>query len=148
MPSNKKSIAYTKDKLPIPKNAKQYLDFDAEGEEVWTVEDIVREKKDYNGDKLYLVKWKGWAHKYSTWEPESNFINGIEQLKATIAEEKAMKKSPSSKKNCQINEFKTLPKSQKIISVYQSSWEIQLPGPILQDRLFICLDAYHFEVHA
>lgn len=44
----------------------------------YLVEEIVDYTRQSDVD-MYLVKWKGWASKYNTWEPESN-LNCMEKL--------------------------------------------------------------------
>ena len=44
------------------------------GERVFAAEKITK-KRLKNGQTEYLVKWKGWSPKYSTWEPEENILD-------------------------------------------------------------------------
>eukprot|EP00088_Acartia_fossae_P055988 TRINITY_DN6512_c0_g1_i16.p1 TRINITY_DN6512_c0_g1~~TRINITY_DN6512_c0_g1_i16.p1 ORF type:complete len:197 (-),score=33.79 TRINITY_DN6512_c0_g1_i16:229-819(-) len=44
------------------------------GEEVYAVEAITK-KRLKKGKAEYLVKWQGWAARYSTWEPEENILD-------------------------------------------------------------------------
>nr|4X3K_A Chain A, Chromobox protein homolog 7 [Mus musculus]4X3K_B Chain B, Chromobox protein homolog 7 [Mus musculus]4X3S_A Chain A, Chromobox protein homolog 7 [Mus musculus]4X3S_B Chain B, Chromobox protein homolog 7 [Mus musculus]4X3T_A Chain A, Chromobox protein homolog 7 [Mus musculus]4X3T_B Chain B, Chromobox protein homolog 7 [Mus musculus]4X3T_C Chain C, Chromobox protein homolog 7 [Mus musculus]4X3T_D Chain D, Chromobox protein homolog 7 [Mus musculus]4X3T_E Chain E, Chromobox protein h len=44
------------------------------GEQVFAVESI-RKKRVRKGKVEYLVKWKGWPPKYSTWEPEEHILD-------------------------------------------------------------------------
>lgn len=41
---------------------------------LWEVEKILQ-KRQQNGEPLYLIKWKDWDAKYNTWEPMRNLIN-------------------------------------------------------------------------
>lgn len=44
--------------------------------QVYAAEFIMKKREKKGGSRTeYLVKWKGWAHKYSTWEPEVNIID-------------------------------------------------------------------------
>ena len=43
--------------------------------QVYAAEFIMKKREKKGGKLEYLVKWKGWAHKYSTWEPEVNIID-------------------------------------------------------------------------
>lgn len=44
------------------------------GERVFAAERI-NKKRRRNGKTEFLVKWKGWSPKYSTWEPEENILD-------------------------------------------------------------------------
>ncbi|XP_016150293.1 chromobox homolog 7a isoform X1 [Sinocyclocheilus grahami] len=44
------------------------------GEQVFAVESITK-KRIRKGNVEYLLKWQGWAPKYSTWEPEDNILD-------------------------------------------------------------------------
>merc|ERR1712080_392276 len=44
------------------------------GEMVFAAERI-NKKRLRQGKTVYLVKWKGWSPKYSTWEPEENILD-------------------------------------------------------------------------
>ncbi|XP_055519082.1 chromobox protein homolog 7 [Leucoraja erinacea] len=50
------------------------MELSAIGEQVFAVEDI-RKKRIRKGSVEYLVKWKGWPPKYSTWEPEEHILD-------------------------------------------------------------------------
>ena len=50
------------------------MELSAVGERVFAAECIM--KKRVRRHKMeYLVKWKGWSHKYNTWEPEENILD-------------------------------------------------------------------------
>ncbi|XP_078539636.1 chromobox protein homolog 7 isoform X2 [Lissotriton helveticus] len=50
------------------------MELSAIGEQVFAVENI-RKKRIRKGKVEYLVKWKGWPPKYSTWEPEDHILD-------------------------------------------------------------------------
>merc|ERR1712106_989831 len=44
------------------------------GDQVFAAEAITK-KRTRKGGTEYLVKWKGWSPRYSTWEPEENILD-------------------------------------------------------------------------
>ncbi|XP_026053773.1 chromobox protein homolog 6a isoform X1 [Carassius auratus] len=50
------------------------MELSAEGERVFAAEYILKSRV-RKGRIEYLVKWKGWALKHSTWEPEENILD-------------------------------------------------------------------------
>ncbi|XP_028332388.1 chromobox protein homolog 7 isoform X2 [Gouania willdenowi] len=50
------------------------MELSAIGEQVFAVESVVR-KRVRKGNVEYLLKWKGWPPKYSTWEPEEHILD-------------------------------------------------------------------------
>uniref|UniRef100_A0A8C2AI73 Chromobox homolog 6a n=2 Tax=Cyprinus carpio TaxID=7962 RepID=A0A8C2AI73_CYPCA len=50
------------------------MELSAEGERVFAAEAILKSRV-RKGRIEYLVKWKGWALKHSTWEPEENILD-------------------------------------------------------------------------
>nr|5EQ0_A Chain A, Chromobox protein homolog 8 [Homo sapiens] len=44
------------------------------GERVFAAEALLK-RRIRKGRMEYLVKWKGWSQKYSTWEPEENILD-------------------------------------------------------------------------
>ncbi|KAI7803711.1 putative chromobox protein-like protein 6 [Triplophysa rosa] len=50
------------------------MDLSAAGDRVFAAEAILK-RRIRKGRMEYLVKWKGWAVKYSTWEPEENILD-------------------------------------------------------------------------
>jgi len=90
--SNKKSPLRTKYGVEVPDSAQSYLTFDEEGNELWEIENIIGERI-RNDKKEYLVEWKGWSLKYSTWEPESSFIENVDIIR------ECLKKYHSTQKN-------------------------------------------------
>ncbi|XP_075948874.1 chromobox protein homolog 7 [Anarhichas minor] len=50
------------------------MELSAIGEQVFAVESIVK-KRVKKGNVEYLLKWKGWPPKYSTWEPEEHILD-------------------------------------------------------------------------
>ncbi|KTG25174.1 hypothetical protein cypCar_00006051 [Cyprinus carpio] len=50
------------------------MELSAIGEEVFAVESIIK-KRVRKGHVEYLLKWKGWPPKYSTWEPEEHILD-------------------------------------------------------------------------
>ncbi|XP_059480915.1 polycomb group protein Pc isoform X2 [Neocloeon triangulifer] len=45
------------------------------GDRVYAAERIMK-KRVRRGRVEYFVKWKGWSHRHSTWEPEENILDG------------------------------------------------------------------------
>ncbi|KAM9314540.1 chromobox protein homolog 8b [Pholidichthys leucotaenia] len=50
------------------------MELSAVGERVFAAESILK-RRIRKGRIEYLVKWKGWSPKYSTWEPEENILD-------------------------------------------------------------------------
>ncbi|XP_033911132.1 chromobox protein homolog 7 [Acipenser ruthenus] len=50
------------------------MELSAIGEQVFAVESITK-KRIRKGHVEYLLKWKGWPPKYSTWEPEEHILD-------------------------------------------------------------------------
>ncbi|XP_053713845.1 chromobox protein homolog 8-like isoform X1 [Synchiropus splendidus] len=50
------------------------MELSAVGERVFAAESIIK-RRIRKGRAEYLVKWKGWSPKYSTWEPEENILD-------------------------------------------------------------------------
>ncbi|XP_051790430.1 chromobox protein homolog 7 [Erpetoichthys calabaricus] len=50
------------------------MELSAIGEQVFAVESIIK-KRVRKGKVEYLLKWKGWPPKYSTWEPEDHILD-------------------------------------------------------------------------
>ncbi|KAM3859602.1 chromobox protein homolog 7 [Diretmus argenteus] len=50
------------------------MELSAIGEQVFAVESITK-KRVRKGNVEYLLKWKGWPPKYSTWEPEEHILD-------------------------------------------------------------------------
>ncbi|XP_023647788.2 E3 SUMO-protein ligase CBX4 isoform X1 [Paramormyrops kingsleyae] len=50
------------------------MELPAAGEHVFAVESIEK-KRTRKGRTEYLVKWRGWSPKHSTWEPEENILD-------------------------------------------------------------------------
>ncbi|XP_051273878.1 chromobox protein homolog 7 [Dicentrarchus labrax] len=63
------------------------MELSAIGEQVFAVESIVK-KRVRKGNVEYLLKWKGWPPKYSTWEPEEHILD---QRLVLAYEEKAQR---------------------------------------------------------
>ncbi|XP_056143370.1 chromobox protein homolog 8a isoform X2 [Lampris incognitus] len=59
------------------------MELSAVGESVFAAESIIK-RRIRRGRWEYLVKWKGWSQKYSTWEPEENILD--ERLFAAFEE--------------------------------------------------------------
>ncbi|KAL7831421.1 hypothetical protein SRHO_G00309240 [Serrasalmus rhombeus] len=51
------------------------MELSAMGDRVFAAEAILK-RRVRKGSIEYLVKWKGWALKHSTWEPEENILDG------------------------------------------------------------------------
>ncbi|XP_078510148.1 chromobox protein homolog 8 [Lissotriton helveticus] len=51
------------------------MELSAVGERVFAAEALLK-RRVRKGRMEYLVKWKGWSQKYSTWEPEENILDG------------------------------------------------------------------------
>ncbi|XP_053939451.1 chromobox protein homolog 8 isoform X2 [Cuculus canorus] len=50
------------------------MELSAVGERVFAAEALLK-RRIRKGRMEYLVKWKGWSQKYSTWEPEENILD-------------------------------------------------------------------------
>uniref|UniRef100_A0A3B1JMZ7 Chromo domain-containing protein n=1 Tax=Astyanax mexicanus TaxID=7994 RepID=A0A3B1JMZ7_ASTMX len=59
------------------------MELSAVGERVFAAESIIK-RRIRRGRMEYLVKWKGWSQRYSTWEPEENILD--ERLFAAFEE--------------------------------------------------------------
>lgn len=72
-PRNLAKITREKSGAEILQREKE-MELSAVGERVFAAECILK-KRQRKGKVEYLVKWKGWAPKYNTWEPEDNILD-------------------------------------------------------------------------
>ncbi|KAJ8263922.1 hypothetical protein GJAV_G00143110 [Gymnothorax javanicus] len=134
------------------------MELSAVGERVFAAECILK-RRIRKGRIEYLVKWKGWAIKYSTWEPEENILDnrliaGFEQkererelygpkkrgpkpknflLKARAHSSETSSPSPASRR-CQSQRTSSSPAPSPAPSSSSSSAPSSLPTPKLQSR--------------
>ncbi|KAJ1676483.1 Chromobox protein 1, partial [Spiromyces aspiralis] len=66
---------------------------DDEGEDEYTVEKILDDGEDDDGNKLYLIKWLGYPDSENTWEPMENIPEDL------ITEYESKKKKTKPKKS-------------------------------------------------
>lgn len=68
----------------------------ADGEPEYIVEKIL-EKRDYNGQTQYLLKWKGYTDEDNTWEPRENLDcdDMIEEFEKSLSKKKTAAKAPA-----------------------------------------------------
>lgn len=64
---------------PAPRNAKTQEEITIE-EETYEVDKILAEKQSPDKKMYYLIKWKGYNSKESTWEPIENLAGAPEVL--------------------------------------------------------------------
>jgi len=65
----------------LPEDPHDYRMYDTEGSECWEVETILDKKYIRSTRSFkYLVKWKGWGLKESTWEPVDNLEGALDML--------------------------------------------------------------------
>jgi hypothetical protein len=74
-------------------------------EEELEVEDIMQEKVE-QGQRLFLVKWKGHTKQASTWEPEEHLQNAQELLQRFLARPAAARQAPVPKLRRSAKEMK------------------------------------------
>ncbi|KAJ8363255.1 hypothetical protein SKAU_G00120860 [Synaphobranchus kaupii] len=134
------------------------MELSAVGERVFAAECILK-RRIRKGGIEYLVKWKGWAIKYSTWEPEDNILDsrliaGFEQkererelhgpkkrgpkpknvlLKARAHAPEASAQSPASRR-CHSQRSSSSPSPSSAPSSSSASASSSLPTPKLQSR--------------
>lgn len=90
------------------------------GERVFAAERIEKSRIK-KGHVEYLVKWKGWSHKFNTWEPEENILDerlveAFEERKKSLKDSKENKQTSFNKKPqlLKVKIIKPVPKSRKL----------------------------------
>lgn len=74
--SDIKRLNRHQDSFPLKKKSTLEIDqqvFDNNTE--WEVEKILSFRKTGKNQNMYLIKWKGWSHKYNSFEPIENLTN-------------------------------------------------------------------------
>ncbi len=69
-----------------------------EEKEEYVVEKIVNRRVLLNGKVEYLLKWKNWASKYNTWEPEEHLTNCPGMIEEYLEEEEERRKKQEEEK--------------------------------------------------
>lgn len=88
-------------------------DDDEEDEEEYEVDRILEVQHKKNGDRHFLIHWKGWASKFNSWEPESN-LNCTELIKKFMDKVEKAKKVES-------RTLRTAPESTKRFTLHAQS---------------------------
>ncbi|RVE59306.1 hypothetical protein OJAV_G00187350 [Oryzias javanicus] len=106
------------------------MELSAIGEQVFAVESILK-KRVRKGNVEYLLKWKGWPPKYSTWEPEEHILD--RRLVQAYEEKEERERAVSCRK-----------KSQKAKKLFLEATPHAPPGkapPPLQFSVASCLES-------
>uniref|UniRef100_A0A2R5L4D8 Chromo domain-containing protein n=1 Tax=Ornithodoros turicata TaxID=34597 RepID=A0A2R5L4D8_9ACAR len=75
------------------------MELSSVGERVFAAE-CIQKKRIRKGRVEYLVKWRGWSHKYNTWEPEENILDVrlLEAFETSQKDQGGGKRGPKPKK--------------------------------------------------
>ncbi|XP_028912802.1 chromobox protein homolog 8 isoform X1 [Ornithorhynchus anatinus] len=113
------------------------MELSAVGERVFAAEALLK-RRIRKGRMEYLVKWKGWSQKYSTWEPEENILDA--RLLAAFEErEREMelygpkKRGPKPKTFLLKAQAKAKAKTYEFRSDSARGIRVPYPGPSPQD---------------
>lgn len=91
--------------LSCPDKIQDYEDSKDDGDEQYDVEKIMGEKIEF-GKRFFLVKWKGWAEKDNSWEPEESiecfdlvdiFRDSCRSVKPKASKQSPVKKAKATK---------------------------------------------------
>merc|ERR1719322_1912629 len=87
-----------------------------------------------NGKMEYLVKWKGWSPKYSTWEPEENILDPrLIQIFKEKPESNGLKRGPKPKEK--VKQIPDCGSSASEVSSEEDEDEENREKPILRKSL-------------
>uniref|UniRef100_A0A224YJT9 Chromobox protein 8 n=1 Tax=Rhipicephalus zambeziensis TaxID=60191 RepID=A0A224YJT9_9ACAR len=77
----------------------EVMELSSVGERVFAAE-CIQKKRIRKGRVEYYVKWRGWSHKYNTWEPEENILDGrlLEAFESSQRDSGSGKRGQKSKK--------------------------------------------------
>jgi hypothetical protein len=71
-------------------------------ESTFEVEDILEERRNSQGAHELLIKWKGWASEFNSWEPVENLDGDLAEILEALHKKtrKKRKRTSSTSKNC------------------------------------------------
>ncbi|XP_037287451.2 uncharacterized protein LOC119180364 [Rhipicephalus microplus] len=86
-------------RTPRSEHGCEVMELSSVGERVFAAE-CIQKKRIRKGRVEYYVKWRGWSHKYNTWEPEENILDGrlLEAFESSQRDSGPGKRGPKSKK--------------------------------------------------
>ncbi|XP_037523418.1 polycomb group protein Pc [Rhipicephalus sanguineus] len=86
-------------RTPLSERLSEVMELSSVGERVFAAE-CIQKKRIRKGRVEYYVKWRGWSHKYNTWEPEENILDGrlLEAFESSQRDSGPGKRGQKSKK--------------------------------------------------
>ena len=106
---------------PAPPNAELETQLNLEDERQYIVQKILDERKTKNGTE-YLVKWEGYSHDESTWEPKKNLRCSTEIREFHLDQQQRHRQAKDQRRKTQTNR-------QTTNQSYQGHQELTGPGP-------------------
>lgn len=95
-----------------------------DGSNIYAAERILASKKSKSGTQLYLIKWKGYSKKNSTWEPRDNIIDA--KLLEAFEEKEATFEPHAKRRKQQLNVFNPISEHKDLPVVEEVIYEPQL----------------------